>query len=134
MRILIVDDEMASQIIMEEILGLYGECTVANNGKEGVAAFKKAFSENKPYDLICMDIMMPEMGGHEALMAIREYEESFNVYGNGGVKIIMISSLNDVVNIQKAFIEKCESYIIKPIEKIKISGILERLGFYEQTL
>ena len=134
MKILIVEDDIISQIIMEEIMSLYGECDIAKNGKDGVEAFKRALIQGKPYDLICMDIVMPEMDGHLALSEIREHEEYLDIDGHQAVKVVMISSLNDIMNIKKAFIENCESYIIKPIEKKKVCGVLERMGFVEQMI
>ncbi|MBI5582882.1 MAG: response regulator, partial [Deltaproteobacteria bacterium] len=63
MRGLIVEDEFITRMIMKKILEQYGEIDIAVNGREGVAAFQMAWSEDRPYDLICLDVMMPLMNG-----------------------------------------------------------------------
>ena len=63
MRILIVEDDFICRRLVHDILAPYGDCDVAMNGKEGMKAFKMALNAGKPYNLICLDIMMPEMDG-----------------------------------------------------------------------
>jgi PAS domain-containing protein len=49
----------------------YGECHIAVNGREAVAAFQAALKSGQRYNLVCVDIMMPEMDGQTALKQIR---------------------------------------------------------------
>ena len=72
MRILIVEDEITCRMLLKEILSLYGDCDIAVDGEQAIYAFRLAWEENKPYDLICMDIMMPNIDGQKALEKIRE--------------------------------------------------------------
>ncbi|MFZ5352836.1 MAG: response regulator [Bacillota bacterium] len=127
MKILIVEDDFVSRCIMQEILSPYGQCDVAVNGNEAYQAFCFAFEQGKPYNLICMDIMMPEMNGQDTLKKIREYESAEGVKGANAVKIIMTTALGDSNNIKNAFIEQCEAYLIKPISKAKLLDIMKKL-------
>lgn len=69
-RILIVEDNELNQEIASEFIRMTGaEAEIAGNGKEAVSKF--AASEEGYYDLILMDILMPEMGGYEASGIIR---------------------------------------------------------------
>ena len=79
MKILIVEDDFGSRISIQKMLSPFSECEIAVNGKEAVDAFTQSLESGAPYDLICMDIMMPEMNGKEALKIIREKEKLFNV-------------------------------------------------------
>ena len=72
MRTLIVEDDFTSRILLQSLLSQYGECHIAVNGREAVAAFRTAQESGKAYDLICMDIMMPEMDGYETMQVIRQ--------------------------------------------------------------
>jgi two-component system chemotaxis response regulator CheY len=63
MRTLIVEDDFTSRLLLQSFLSVYGECHIAVNGREAVAAFRAAQERPQAYDLICMDIMMPEMDG-----------------------------------------------------------------------
>jgi two-component system, chemotaxis family, chemotaxis protein CheY len=64
MRCLIVEDDFVGRKLMQKYLSDYGECDVAVDGEEAVEAFRQAVENETPYDLICLDIMMPNMNGH----------------------------------------------------------------------
>lgn len=129
MKTLIVEDEFVSRAKLQKILSAFGECDVAVNGLEGLEAFKAAMKDNTPYDLICMDILMPEMDGQEALKKIREFEKERGHSGPDQTKVIMTSGLRDSKNVMKAFMEgKCEAYLPKPFEKEKLLAQLNQLG------
>lgn len=127
MKTLIVEDDFISRKVLENIMIQYGECDVAEDGKEGFDKFKMSFKENKKYDLICLDIMLPEMDGQIVLKEIRKWEESNDIFGFDGVKIIMITALDDRKNIMEAFRSQCEGYIVKPINKKKVVEQLQTL-------
>lgn len=131
MKSLVVDDDFFSRRILQAILGNYGECHIAVDGKEALFAFERAFVEESPYDVICLDIMMPGMNGQEVLKAIRKIEEKKNIFCSDGVKIIMATALNDGDSIKQAFREQCESYLIKPISKSKLLKILTNFELIE---
>ena len=128
LRILIVDDEFSARKLFEVILKSYGTCDLAEDGVEAVAKVQKALSSGTPYDLICLDIMMPGMDGQEALSTIRALEKKKGIWPGNGSKIIMTTALHDASNIMKAFIDQCESYLVKPIQKDKLVAELEKLG------
>ena len=129
MKILIVDDDFSSRKILLKYLSDYGQCDIAVNGKEAVDAFKIAIDEWEAYDLVCLDIMMPEMDGQQALKEIRQIENEKGKFGTDGAKIIMTTALDDSDNIKTSFREQCEAYLIKPIIKDKLVQKLESLGF-----
>ncbi|HEX7501078.1 MAG TPA: response regulator, partial [Polyangia bacterium] len=76
MRILIVEDDMTSRILLRKMLEPFGSCDMAVNGKEAVEAFRQAQEADEPYALVCLDIMMPELDGQEALQAMRAQEDA----------------------------------------------------------
>jgi two-component system chemotaxis response regulator CheY len=128
-RILIVDDEFASRKLLSAILSPYGRCDVAVNGKEAVQAFNMAWREGKPYDLICMDIMMPDVNGQEALERIRGLEKSMGIEGPKEVKVIMTTALDDPKTVIDAYYAGgATSYIVKPIMYKKLLEEIRNLG------
>ena len=133
MRILIVEDDSSSRVLLQKILAQYGETHVATNGKEAVEAFRTARGEQRSYDLICLDIMMPEMDGHEVLKEIRALEEGQGITGLDGVKIIMTTALSDGKNIMNAFNAQCEAYVVKPVDKKKLLEHMEALGLLDDS-
>lgn len=128
MRILVVEDDFVSRTVFTEYLAPYGQVDAAVNGQEGVQAFQAAIEQKKPYQLVCLDIMMPEMDGQEVLRQIRRIEEEQGIAGLDGVKVIMTTALDDFKNIMTAFREQCEAYLVKPIEKGKLIGQMKAMG------
>ncbi len=129
MRFLIVEDDFACRLQLQHLLGRFGECHVAVNGLEAVEAFSAALADHDPYDLICMDIMMPEMDGQRALEMIRKKEQQEGITPDREVKVIMISALDDPRSVMQAYYRGgAVSYLVKPIEKEKLFHELRVLG------
>lgn len=127
MRTLIVEDDFTSRRILQKFLEPYGETNIAVNGQEAVEAFRMAMEEGNVYDLICLDIMMPEMDGHQVLDEIRGIEEKHGVEIGGGVKIIMTTALVDSDNVLKSFKGMCDAYMTKPVDREELEHKLEYL-------
>lgn len=125
-RILIVDDSPVNRRIVREYLKIFGECEEANNGRKGLDMFTAAHEGGTPYQLICLDLWMPEMGGHETLDLIRKWERDQQV--EQPAKILIISALSDKQNVIRTQ-SKCEGYIVKPLRKEVLSEKLNFLGF-----
>jgi len=127
LKILIVEDDFPSCKILEEYLSEYGDSTTAANGIEGVEAFKNALDAGTPYDLVCLDIMMPEMDGHEALRTIRQIEQKHGIFDPSGVSVIMTTAKDRSRDMIEAFDEGCASYIVKPVDQEKLVAEMQKL-------
>ncbi|MFO8031660.1 MAG: response regulator [Desulfohalobiaceae bacterium] len=133
MRILIAEDDFYSRKILENFLKSYGDCDVAANGEEAVQSFCMAWEERQPYDLVLLDIMMPSVDGQQALQQIRDFERSKGIVGFGEAKVVMVTALDDPKSVVRAFYEGgASSYVVKPIDKDKLSEELDKLGFSPQ--
>jgi two-component system chemotaxis response regulator CheY len=127
MRTLIVEDDFTSRLLMQAMLSPYGECHIAVNGREAIHAFHFASVEGRPYNLVCLDVMMPEMDGHDVLKAIRAAEEARGIMVGDGTKIIMTTALTAKNHVFDAFREMCDGYLLKPIDKTKLLSQLTSL-------
>ena len=132
MRVLIAEDDFASRKVMLRFFEKYGECDVTVDGKEAVEAFTMAVEMNEPYDLVCLDIMMPEMDGHQALRRIRKIEEENNVPDDEKVKIVMTTALSETRHVTKAFENGCTAYAGKPINQEKLEAMLKKFDLIEE--
>ena len=99
-----------------------------------MSAFRMALDAGQPYDLVCLDIMMPEMDGHAALKEMRALEESKGIDSTHGAKIIMTTALGDVKNVAAAYKALCDGYLVKPVDKAKLLGLLDELKVLEQKI
>ncbi|MES1256793.1 MAG: response regulator [Acidobacteriota bacterium] len=128
LRILVVEDDFASRLLLQTFLTRYGECHVAVTGREAVDAFRASQAREETYDLICMDIMMPEMDGREAVRRIRDMEAAKGVLLASGAKIIMTTAVNDLKEVSRCFTELCDGYLVKPID---LSRLLSQMKSYD---
>lgn len=128
MKTLVVEDELTSRILMQNLLARYGQCHIAVDGEEAVEAFRISLAEAAPYDLICMDIRMPGMDGIEAVRQIRAVETEDGVLSTNGVKIIMQTSADDPKQVVGSFHALCDAYLVKPIEAAGLSEEIRRMG------
>ena len=61
MKILLAEDDFVTRKFMANFLSKYGDCDVTVDGMEAVDAYMMALEDDDPYDLVCLDIMMPVM-------------------------------------------------------------------------
>jgi two-component system chemotaxis response regulator CheY len=108
MKILLAEDDYATRQFMTSFLSRYGEW--------------------EPYDLCCLDIMMPVMDGYQTLMGIRDVEKDLGIPEEKAVKIIMTTALNDERNVKMAFDLGCSVYSGKPIDQERFEEALKKLG------
>ncbi|MCB0339020.1 MAG: response regulator [Bdellovibrionales bacterium] len=129
MRILIVEDDKVSREMLKKMLQQYGDCEVADNGESAFGRFCLAYQDGNPFDLICVDIVMPEVDGHEFLAAVRAFEEEHGRVGSQGVKAIVTTGLEDPSRFVTSDASSLSAYLSKPINPGKLKGELIRLGF-----
>jgi len=123
MRSMIVDDDEMGRMMLATLLEEFGSCDQASDGKEALELFDRAVAEGSPYDLICLDIVMPVMDGTEALRQIRERDQQ----QGGRTKVFMISACNTPQDIENAFFEgDCDDYVVKPFRREAVTQMLTR--------
>jgi two-component system chemotaxis response regulator CheY len=161
MKTLIVEDDFTSRLVLQELLRPYGQAHIAVNGTEAVLAVSTALKANEPYDLVCLDIMMPEMDGHEALTAIRALERragrvcrrgaglvmsqgllkhtcshdpECKLHCTRGSRILMVTSLHDGHTVRQSYQDTCDGFLGKPADKAKLLGCLRELELIDVEL
>lgn len=106
----------------------YGRCFESPNGLLAVEAVRQSLEENKPFDLILLDIMMPDMDGHQTLKEIRQLESEFHLDPDKAAKVVMVTALGDADNIMQAFRNGANGFIIKPVRDEFLQKELAKLG------
>ncbi len=120
LQVLVAEDNAVNQLLVRRMLEKRGHrVRVVNNGREALTA-----SEEGNYDLVLMDVQMPEMDGIEATLAIREKEKR---RGGGSHQAIVALTAHAM----KGDEERCKAagmddYLTKPIRPQELGNLLER--------
>ncbi len=115
-KILIVDDAAFMRMMLKKILESNG-FKVAGEAENGVAAVKM-YKKCNP-DIVTMDITMPEMGGIEALKAIRQYDS--------GANVVMVSAMGQETYVKEAIVSGAKNFIVKPFKEDHVVKTLEKI-------
>lgn len=127
-RILVVEDNDANRVMLCRRLEKEGFLTVeARNGREAV---KRVYEF--PYDLVLLDIMMPEMDGYEVL---KEVKADPNLKA---LPVIMISALDEMASVVRCIEGGAEDYLTKPYDPVllqaRINACLDKRRLRDQEL
>ncbi len=134
MRTLIADDDLTARTILQKVCSRYGECHTAVNGKEAVEEFQLARQTGRPYNLVCLDIMMPEMNGRDTLKRMRAIELEHDIVPAARAKIIMSTAVSDMDSVRESLQESANGYLLKPTDIDKLLHLLEDFGLaYQQS-
>ena len=131
LRFLVVDDDAVSRMVLCRALESRGECKTANNGREAIEVFRNALANNEKFDLICLDVMMPDVDGRSALTQIRILEEDRDLDPEERSKIIMTTTLSERKDIEGAFRDQCDAYVTKPVRIEELLDRVRQLGILE---
>lgn len=129
-QVLLVEDTPINQTLQSILLSRMGfEVTIANNGVEGVEVYR-----NNTFDLVLMDIQMPEMGGIEATQLIREMEQA---QGLQRTPIIAVTANALKGDRERYFESGMDGYVSKPLSmdslKSEIERVMAQMNFLAQA-
>jgi two-component system chemotaxis response regulator CheY len=127
MRSLIVDDSPIIRRLLEQFLTPYGECVPAKNGRDALEAHSRGLSEGHPYDLICLDLQLPDLGGIEVLSEIRAAEARHG--STAKARVIVITASDDVNDVNKVKDLGADGYLLKPVSKQKLLDYVAAFRF-----
>jgi CheY-like chemotaxis protein/HAMP domain-containing protein len=120
-RILIIDDDVRNVFALTSVLEAHGmEVIYAENGKDGIEALRL----NPDIDLVLMDIMMPELDGHETTRAVRADE------GFQQLPIIALTAKAMKGDREKAIASGASDYITKPVDTDQLLSLM-RVWLYK---
>ena len=114
MKTLIVEDDFTSRLLLQEFLKAYGPCHIAGNGGKAIEAVSLALDAQEPYDLICLDIMMPDgqtriptvqrnAGGRQFRTASELNAFITRTNAGGGINGVLLPLVSDSARFTDAF-------------------------------
>jgi len=131
MKSLVADDVLVIRRLIQRVLSKYGKCDESINGRETLAKFIDGHKQNETYDLICLDILMPQKDGLQVLKEIREYESQNQIPESKHVKILMTTILHETSVVNQALEYGCDGYMVKPIQLDKLLAQIRKFGLIE---
>jgi two-component system chemotaxis response regulator CheY len=126
MRSLVVDDDFVCRSTLLAQLLPYGSCDAAANGREALLAVGRAHGAGWTYDLVCLDIEMPDMSGQGVLRAMRQQED--RQPGAPRAKVIMTTAHSEPNQVKTAFINRSDGFLVKPVRAEQLRARLQALG------
>jgi len=128
MKCLIVEDDRISSQVLEKMISKHGSYDTVADGKQAAALFRQAHEAGVPYDLVLMDIMIPEVDGLQSVLEMRKKEALLNIAPAHRVKVVMTTALDDPRTIMKALYESdANSFLVKPIRLQRLEEELRSL-------
>jgi two-component system sensor histidine kinase/response regulator len=119
LRVLLAEDNPVNQKLAVGILAKRGHSVrVAQNGREAVEAV-----EEQPFDLVLMDVHMPEMGGFEATGLIRQREQAHG----GRLPIVAVTARAMTGDRERCLEAGMDDYLTKPVKVKDLLAIIDRL-------
>lgn len=126
MKALIVDDVEMNRELLAIFLEGHATSILAESGEEALQMVEDALRADAYFDLICMDISMPGMDGHEALKKIREAEA---LSGCKRATVFMVTGSSSPDDMFDALIDGgCDDYLTKPLMQQSFSDLLVKHG------
>ncbi|KAF7333366.1 hypothetical protein MVEN_02352200 [Mycena venus] len=123
--ILLAEDNLVNQKLALKILEKYGHSIeLAENGNLALQAFMDRALQNKPFDVILMDVSMPLMGGMEATQRIREYEMQYHLTPT---PIIALTAHAMIGDRERCLQAGMDDHITKPLRRVDLLNAISRL-------
>ena len=125
-HVLAVDDNRVNRIALSRLLRQLGlSVTLAENGQEALEQLKQ-----RPFDLLLLDIIMPEMDGYEVLRRLKQDRQLRDI------PVIVISAIDDMKSVVKCIEMGAEDYLPKPFDPVllraRIGASLEKKRLRDQ--
>lgn len=126
MRALIVDDVEMNRDLLDIFLEGRAATVSADSGEKAVSLVQEALRTDAYFDLICMDINLPGISGHEALKTIRDMEAAS---GRARATVFMVTASSSPDDMFDALLQGgCDDYLTKPLMKQHFLDLLEKHG------
>ena len=124
-RFLVVDDDEMGRLMLQDFLSEFAACDCAVNGREALDLFEKALAGGIPYDMLCVDLIMPEMNGLALIRKIRAIEKIHPFFSDIHTRIFVISASDSTWEKADLVLDNlCDDFITKPFNRDSLKADL----------
>jgi len=129
-RILIIEDDASTSALLRHLLKKHGPCMVAGTARDGFAAFLKAWEQSQPYQILFLDLHLPDLSGLSILSALRRFESDRRVPHNRRCLVVVSTASDDLEDIKAALVLEADGYLVKPLSP---EAIEEKISLLKET-
>jgi two-component system chemotaxis response regulator CheY len=129
LKVLIVEDDLVSRVKLATIMEELGQIQAVETGRAAIEAFQDAWRDRRPFDLICLDVELPDQNGTEVLFEIRSIENRMNLPKERASKVLMTTSHKDKDTVITSIQAGCDDYLVKPFTASRVFEKIRKLGF-----
>ena len=126
MDALIVDDSPVIRRVLQLVLQPLGNCDIVQSGQKALDSLRHRLTEKRSYDLICLDLGLPDLEGLDVLRQVRSLEAEFGIQVRS--RIMIVTSSDDLDMVRAASQNGADAYLVKPLDKQRFLKALEGLG------
>lgn len=127
MKTLIIDNNTNPNACLCKVLKDIGQCDVVGGGLEGLKCLAEHLSKEEPYNLIFLDIMLPDIDGLDLIKQIRILEESFGVTPEKEAIVVVVTFKKDEPTILKGFLNGATGWFHKPLKQEFVEASIKKL-------
>ena len=123
-----MDDVATNRVVLRAMLSRFGHVDEAAGGASALQLYRDAAASGEMYDLLLLDIMMPDMDGITLLNEVRAFEREEDLPGTAAVMTTATDQRHHVTGASRA---GAVGFLLKPLSPQKVVGMLKRLELIE---
>ncbi len=117
LRFLIVEDDPTAGSLLRYILRQHGNCVLCESGNAGLAAFREGCQQDAPFDLVILDLFLPDIHGDAVLKEIRTLEAQLGLRDPAHRCMVLINTASkDLGQMRQTLALEPDGYLMKPID------------------
>jgi len=126
LRFLVVEDDPTAGSLLQYILAQHGNCLLCETGAEGLSAVEAAYAKNAPFDLVILDLFLPDVHGDEILREIRHLEAQKGLSDSDERTHVLINTASrDMDQLRQSLGLEPDGYLLKPVN---VDALLRRIA------
>ncbi len=114
MKVLVIDKDTDTGKLFEELPIDISELQALRSGDAAIRGVKTALKRRDPFELIAIDIDLPDMDGRKVTLEIRKIEQEWSIPAEKRAFIIMVTAQADEKSVKTSFAAGCNAFIVKP--------------------
>lgn len=112
---LVIDDQVTARMLLKCLLEDLGEVVEAGTAAVAIAAYRQALRSDRPFDVVCVDLGLPDRSGIDVVREIRAAETAQGLMPGDGAKVIVITASEDPEHEATAQRQHADAFLRKPL-------------------